>query len=78
MKAGIKTTEFWIVCVGLLAVMVAGLTVTESVVNYAMDVELLKWWLGLAGAYAFSRGLAKSKELPRVPDLPVHHPAAAA
>ena len=62
MKAGIKTTELWIVIVALLAVTATGLTVADGVVSFAMDVELLKWWLGAAvGPYAVSRGMAKSK-----------------
>lgn len=60
MKTGYKTTEFWIVCVGLFAVLVAGLTIVDGVVNYAVNVELLKWWLLAATGYSVSRGMAKN------------------
>ena len=65
MKPGYKTTEFVALAVGLIAVVLEGLTVSGGVVDYAMDAELLKWWLAGAGAYKISRGMAKSGD-PRV------------
>lgn len=59
-KPGIKTTEFLALVVGLILVLVAGLTVDGNVVSYALDVELAKWWFGGGMAYKLSRGMAKS------------------
>jgi hypothetical protein len=60
MKPGIKTTELWVVIVGLVAVIVHGLTITDGSINYAINTELLKWWmLAGVGGYNAARGFAK-------------------
>lgn len=61
MKPGYKTTEFLMLVVGLIAVIVAGLTITDGSVNFLIDAELLKWWLLGTGGYSISRGMAKGR-----------------
>lgn len=58
-KPGFKTTEFWLLILGFLVVVLSGFTVSHGVISFALDIELLKWWLLGGGGYAVSRGMTK-------------------
>ncbi len=59
-KPGFKTTEFWVVVLTFFVAMISGLSITDGVVSYQLNQEVVQWWiLGAGAGYPISRGLSK-------------------